>query len=271
MSAPNLAPPVGAATKPKQEIKEFGVTSGRQVCHERIVIYGEGGVGKSTLAATLEGAGISPLFLDLEGGTRKLTVDRIDMMNASWVDLVDQARADREHKAIVIDSFTKAVGLAEQYVLDTVPTSSGGKAKSLKSYGWGDGDAYHMEAVRAFLKALDRVSYKRHVVLLCHSTAERVPNPAGADYLQYQPMLPKSNKGDIRGLVRDWADHLLFLEASRDVDKDGKAGGTCTRQIHATSLPHAWAKSRGMSGSYQVEENSSAYWKHFLKTIGGNA
>ena len=76
------------------------ITKGKQTRAQRVVIYGVESVGKSTFAAKFP----KPLFLDIEGGTSHLDVDRCEVSN--WKQLTDalaEAKAT-DYKTIVIDS-----------------------------------------------------------------------------------------------------------------------------------------------------------------------
>ena len=86
----------------------------------------------------------------------------------------------------------------------------------------------------------------RNVVLVCHDCTSTVPNPAGEDWLRYEPRLqsPNSGKASIRLRVREWADHVLFVGYDVSVGKDGKGRGAGTRTLYSAEVPHCMAKSR---------------------------
>ena len=69
--APKPPPPVNAR---EEAPREFPVTSGKIDAPQKVVLYGAGGIGKSTLAALAPGA----VILDIEAGTRDLDAERIE-------------------------------------------------------------------------------------------------------------------------------------------------------------------------------------------------
>ena len=66
-------PPPGAVAEQPQSDRQFAITSGRIEGPQRIVLYGPGGIGKSTLASLAPGA----VLLDIEQGSRELDARRI--------------------------------------------------------------------------------------------------------------------------------------------------------------------------------------------------
>jgi hypothetical protein len=106
-------------------------------------------------------------------------------------------------------------------------------------------------------------------VLICHDCTSTVPNPAGEDWLRYEPRLqsPNSGKASIRLRVREWADHVLFV--GYDVAaKDGKGKGSGTRTLYRAELPHCMAKSRTGADPIPLGHDGAAVWSEIIK--GGN-
>jgi hypothetical protein len=253
---PNTAAP--AAARPA---RTFAVNTGVARSTHKVCLYGKGGSGKTTLASLMTQAGVKPLFLDLEGGTLDRDVARVTDIG-TFDDLRDALHSTEllaPFGAVVVDTATRAEELAVAWTLANVQTEKGAAAKNIKSYGWGDGDRHVFDTFLLLLQDLDAVACDRHVVLICHAAEDTVPNPAGQDYLAWQPRLQKARKGDIRSKVKEWCDHLLFIDMERFVD-DGKAMGDCKRIIHPAELPHAWAKSRTMAEPVVFEKDSGALW-----------
>lgn len=234
--------PTGAA---RGKVK-FGAIN--RAAGHRIVIYGPGGIGKTTLCSQLPGP-VAVFDLDeslgklgLEG---MLPVDGIE----SWQDMRTALQSDGwdDVKTIVIDTATKAEELAVAHTLATVKHEKGHVLSSIEGYGYGKGFQHVFEVFLPLLADLDRhCRAGRNVVLVCHDCTSNVPNPAGDDWLRYEPRLqsPSSGKASIRLRIREWADHVLFLGYDVDVDKDGKGRGCGTRTIYTAELPHCMAKSR---------------------------
>ena len=68
----------------------YTVSSGVIHAPVKVVLYGPEGIGKSTFAAKFP----SPVFIDTEGGTKKLNVNRLPQPT-SWAMLMDEANEVR--------------------------------------------------------------------------------------------------------------------------------------------------------------------------------
>ena len=168
-----------------------------------------------------------------------------------------------EIKSIVIDTGTRAEEMAVVQTLATL-TADGKKVGNVEGYGYGKGYGYVFDTFLPLLADLDRHSRAgRNVAILCHDCTSTVPNPAGEDWLRYEPRLqsPNSGKASIRLRVREWADHVLFLGYDVDVGKDGKGRGAGTRTIYPAELPHCMAKSRTTQTPVPViNGQGAAFW-----------
>lgn len=124
---------------------------------QRIVIYGGGGKGKTSLAATLP----SPMFIFL--GSERPSTDVPNIPNVkSWEDIRAVLREPSLWtgvESIVIDSATVAEALAIDFTLRTVKTEKGG----VLQFG-GEGCA---EAFNHFAEGIARLSYCPGGVRFC--------------------------------------------------------------------------------------------------------
>mgnify|MGYP000848830738 FL=1 len=263
-SPPKVQAPPQAA-KPREEPKRFTVTTGTVKSAQRIGIYGESGAGKTSLTSE---SGRPTLFIDLQGGTRNLDVARIEGVS-NWDDLRFLLRDKgllKPYDIIAIDTGTEAQDLAEQWTIKHVPNSSGKYVQSLKHFGYGEGYSLMYDTFCLLLQDMDGIiETGKHVVMILHATPERVPNPAGDDYLQVQPRLLRAKNADLRARVREWLDHLFYLEVAKDLAEGGKVRAAY-RLVHPTELPHAWAKSRTLSTPMQYDLGSgSNIWQQILR------
>lgn len=213
---------------------------------DRIVVYGTGGIGKTTLCSYLP----APGFFDLERGTRKLDVQR-DVVE-SWPELRSKVAGFADAppsgaRSIVIDTASIGEELAKEHVIATRLTEKGKRVDSIEGYGFGKGWQFVYDEFVALLADLDRVVDRGfNVCLIAHDVSTVVPNPTGEDYLRWEPFLyggDKRGRANVRGLVKNWAEHVLFLGYDVAVE-EGKASGSATRTIYTLELPTHIAKSR---------------------------
>ncbi|MEO0966014.1 MAG: ATP-binding protein [Planctomycetota bacterium] len=268
MTRPAPPPPTKNGT-PKRSAPSFSISSGTARHAHRVGIYGTGGVGKSTLASLLAQVGDPPVFIDLEGGSADLDVQRVNGVS-SFADLRDCLSTDGlfpDGSAIVLDTATRAEAMAVRHVIENVPHEKGNAIRSIEDYGFGKGMAHVYEAFMLLVGDLERLHRRgHHVVLIMHDCTSSVPNPAGDDWLRYEPRLqsPSSGKNSIRLAVKEWLDHLLFVGYDVAVNDAGKATGSGTRAIYPHELPTHMAKSRTLRDPIVYAEGDASLWRSML-------
>lgn len=216
----------------------FEITSGKIESAQKVVVYGPEGIGKSTFAAFFPGG----LFVDTEGSTKHLSVDRLpaptswDMINRqiSWV------LENKPCKTLIIDTADWAERLCKEYVI----MQNGWK--SIEDPGYGKGFTVLAEVWGRFLNRLQEVTDSGiHVVLTAHAMMRKFeqPDELGA-YDRWELKLEKKTAG----LTKEWADLVLFANYKTTVITDSKTkskmatGGE--RVMYTTHHP-AWdAKNR---------------------------
>lgn len=267
---PFRAPPPPPGARPS--IRAFEVGSGIVTSPQRVVLYGSGGIGKTTLVSLLTEIGKRPLFLDVESGTGRLAVDRVESKHLqAFADVRAALCSDSlwaDHDVVVIDSLSKVEDMAAVHVCEEA-----GKDK-IEDVDGGFGKGYRRlyETILSLLTDLDtHVRAGRDVVLIAHETKASVPNPHGEDFLRYEPRLYQANKHSVREKVKEWADHLLAV--LYDVStKEGKATGHGSRAIYLKELPTHVAKSRDNHApderveSMPYDEGDPAIWRYLFQT-----
>ena len=170
---------------------------------QKMVLYGPEGVGKSTFAAQLP----QPLFIDTEGGTRHLDVQRFAERPSSWTLLLEQVRFVQSHsdlcRTLVIDTADWAEALCVRHICDKAQLGG------LEDFGYGKGYVYLQEEFARLLQCLTDLVEGRgvNVLLTAHAMMRKFEQPQelGA-YDRWELKLSKK----VAPLVKEWADLLLF-------------------------------------------------------------
>jgi hypothetical protein len=228
------------------------IVKGKQQRPQRVVIYGVESVGKTTFASKFP----NPLFLDIEGGSNHLAVDRVAV--SSWKELGEciQEASRTDYETVVIDSADWAERLAVEDLLAT------NKKQSVEDFGFGKGWVMAAEKVSRFLTALDAlIDAGKHVVVLAHSKVQRTEPPdILAAYDRYELKLSKQSSP----LVKEWADELWFFRfKTKAVSQEGgkaKGVGGKERVIYTTHSAAYDAKTRsGLAEELPMEWESVAH------------
>jgi hypothetical protein len=227
------------------------ISSGKKGRAQKVVIYAPEGFGKSTLASRFP----APLFLDVEGSTAQLDVDRIERADLPDLRAVEAALAEivkaRPCGTLVIDT----VDWLESMALDAIVADANSpKIKGVEDFGYGKGYTLLKERVTILLSRLDAViSAGITVVLLAHSKVTKFEPPDGEGaYDRYELKLTKH----VAPLVKEWADALIFGNWKTQIrERDGgklQGVGGRERLMHCTRAA-AWdAKNR--HGLAEVEK-----------------
>jgi AAA domain len=209
----------------------------------RVLIHGQEGVGKTTLAAKFP----KPVFLQTEDGVPAgLKVATFGLLS-NYTDVRDALAAlgnePHDFGTVVLDSADKLEGLIWADVCAT------NNWPSIEAPGFGKGYVVADRWWRDFLAALDWLRRERGlaIVLLAHSAVETINDPRAPTYTSYQLRLHKR----ARGLVQDEMDAIAFLAAdvvvvSEDAGfkKRNRADGGSARWLHFEGRPAFVAKSR---------------------------
>lgn len=205
-----------------------------------MVLYGPEGIGKSTFAAQLP----QPLFIDTEGGTRHLDVQRFAERPSSWTQLLEQVKYVQSHpevcRTLVIDTADWAEALCVRHICDKA------QLDGLEDFGYGKGYVYLQEEFARLLQLLTDLAEGRgvNVLLTAHAAMRKFEQPQemGA-YDRWELKLSKK----VAPLVKEWADLLLFANYEvitlTDANKHKKATGG-ERVMFATHHPCWDAKNR---------------------------
>jgi hypothetical protein len=192
------------------------VTSGKQALPPRLMVFGQEGVGKSTLGNSAPGA----VFIDAESGLGEINCARFpravcgkDIMDA----LVELRTANHPYQTVVLDTADAIERLfhadvCAKYGVSTIEKAAGG-------YGKGYGEAAAM--VEKMLAALDTLRLERNmiVIILAHAKVEKFADPVeGVEYDRYSPRLHKT----AAALINEWSDAVLFATRRMRIERNDK-------------------------------------------------
>lgn len=213
----------------------------------KVLVYGVAGVGKTTFASEFP----KPLFLDLDRGSEKLDVERVEGLQ-EWPDFVSTLREiaetlvrgeDFPYQTVVIDTADKAAEMCSRYICNR-----DGK-KNIEDYGYGKGYGFLAASFSTDFLVWTQaiVDAGVNVVIVGHSMQRQAVNPDTAEaYDHWELKLPGKNANSIGALVKEWADMVLFAYQTTDViNKDGKkVARNLRRMMRTQTSPFADAKTR---------------------------
>lgn len=218
------------------------IISGKIIKPQKVVIYGPEGIGKSTFAAQFP----KPLFIDTEGSTSHLEVDRLPRPT-SWQMLKqyikDLKGGTMGYHTLVIDTADWAERLCEEAICQ-----SNGKI-GIEDFGYGKGYTYVKEEFGRLLDSLsDLIDAGMNVVLTAHSIIRKfeLPEETGA-YDRYELKLGQKAGNQCAALAKEWADMVLFVNYKEIVitTKDNKKKVSGGKRVMYTAHNPCWdAKNR---------------------------
>lgn len=222
-------------------MSKYAVTSGVQAAPVKTVLYGPEGIGKSTFASHFP----DPVFIDTEGGTKRLNVARLPQPT-SWAMLLDEVAEVRKGNVPCGTLVLDTADWAERLCIQAVCARA--KVNGIEDFGYGKGYTYAKEEFAKLLDALEEVLNAGHnVVVLAHAAITKFEQPDAVG--NYDRWSMKTSK-QVAPLLREWCDMLLFANYKTVVEKAGsgpnaknKASGG-RRVLYTTHHPCWDAKNR---------------------------
>lgn len=209
------------------------IISGRVEKAKRLLIHGEAGVGKTTLASRLGKAIIIPT----EDGSNHLDVDRLPLCTSyskllesiAWVGTAKK-NGEIDHDVVVLDSIDWAENFIEaDLVRDAFDQS------------YGKGNVEIGARIGKILRYLDGLlELGMQVVVIAHSEVKSLELPEGGSYSRWQPKLSKRSNAR----VQEWCDSIGFCRVEVMVTKEstgfsergvGKATGRRVLHLNPTA------------------------------------
>lgn len=190
----------------------------------KVVLYGPEGIGKTSFAAKAP----NPLFIDTEGSTTRLNVRRLPAPQ-SWAMVLEQVQwviyNPQACGTLVVDTADWAQRLATNAVCAKL--NVGG----IEDLGYGKGYSYVYEEFGRLLNLLDQVIDRGiNVIVNAHAAMRKFEQPDEmGSYDRWEMKLNNSQKCSIAGMVKEWADMVLFANYEtivvKNENKKGKAQG----------------------------------------------
>lgn len=235
---------------------------------EKIILYADSGMGKTTVAAMLP----APTFAGLDDGGRKIRhpVTGEKLKNIPGIETFDDFRTAtqqpdllNDYETFVVDTGNILEGWALDWMLQNITGDKSTLMKNIEQYGWGKGYRHLYDTMRLPLADFDALIRRgKNVCILCQMNQISIANAGGEDYLCDVPKLqPKHGATPaIWGLWCEWADHVLKISnegviATKDSEKSKVAKATSTGNriihVHAPEV-HYKAKSRTIPHTFPV-------------------
>lgn len=261
----------------------FTTGAPKEVKGWRILIHGNAGTGKTTLAAYAPGAAV----LDCENNFQQLKVrDKAKCFTPdSWLSLLDALALSGANalpwfssgiKSIVIDSLTSCERMASDFVLNG--PEFGGDTSKYNSFGRGTAVVYlQMEKLRLLLESHTKAG--RHVICIAHSRDGERVNTEGEDTKYIEICLNNGDKTNVAKSFINWADAVACVYFPASTKENIRKANTSARCIDFVAGMNFDAKNRidgnpdthtiGSSGKGPDEKQAVEFWRLVLPTIGG--
>lgn len=250
---PKKAPP--KKTEAPKPSKNFSVASwGEKVKGEKILIYGNSGLGKTTLAAMAP----NPVFIALDDGSSKIKhpITGESLKYIEGVSSFDDARAVlQDHDlldpfdTVVVDTGDVLEQLGLQWTFDNVKTDKGATVSRIEGYGYGKGYRHLYDTMRLPLADIDRLAnLGKNVILICQMNQVEIAHAGGENFLCDVPSLqPAHGKGTpaVWSLYVQMFDQVWKIGYGDIAARGGKAASSGERVIFTQGQVYFQAKSRG--------------------------
>jgi len=242
---------------------------------EKIILYGNTGMGKTTLASMAP----NPVFIGLDDGGRKIKNPKTG--KALWhipgIDIYEDVRAALNAcltlncQSIILDTGTFFQHWAEDYVLRTVSVRNAKGMPSLtpdhiEDYGWGKGYKHLWDVMRLPLLDFDKlIGVGKNVIIIAQLTCHKHTNDIGEEYWKEGPEFYHSEKNfSILKMWAEWADHIFRIRYQQTRVPKGKkkALGDSTHVIDTKGNDTFYAKSRTLDTpliSFSTKDDDSLW------------
>lgn len=182
---------------------------------ERIIIFGDGGMGKNTLASLAPNS----IFLPLSDGGKRIRsaltgkkcspVKGIETF-ADLMELLDDPNFFKPNQIPVLDDLSTLEAWIESHIIENY-TVKGKKASSFREFGW-DGAGHIVFELRKMQTRIDRLIQKGITfVFLSHRQIVNMAN-ADQDFIISTLKLRHQRNDSPLETMFHWADHVVEIE-----------------------------------------------------------
>ena len=193
----------------------------------RILLYGEPGIGKTSLAASFP----APVFLQIEDGTPSdlelSSFGKIETFGEVMESLAALYAEKHDYQTIVIDSISELQRLVFKETCER-GDDKGNKKTNIEDFGYGKGYVYATRVWQDFIDGLDalRRDIGMTIVLIAHATVDRFDDPETVSYNRYEIDL----HGKSVGAIEREMDAILLIKRSITV-KEHEEGFNSKRAV----------------------------------------
>lgn len=214
---PKKSPPLSSTAKPTDNKNRFKARKWDTAnTGERVIIYADGGRGKTTLSSLAP----KPVFLALSDGGREvrdpITNEKIDYIPsiANHEDLLlalEEPGVFDGFDSIILDDYSVLQRWIKEYIVRHYPLAGGKAASNFRDFGW-DKAGHLVREFTRFNSLIDKlVNQNKTFIGIAH---ESVINIAGAeqDYIICTMDLDHQKGESVRNTVFYWADHVVQID-----------------------------------------------------------
>jgi len=233
-----------------------------------VIIYGQGGIGKTTLGAHMP----SPVFLQPEEGLKsgqKVDASGLIKSYKDMVGMIDWLiTAEHKYQTVVLDGIDSIEKLIREDICSV-------GVKTLADFPYGKGYELFKNEWERLTDKLTLLNQKKKMIILLlgHSKISRVEIPGSDPYDQNSIEIDKRGFGKLF----NWADIVLFLSYRVSIiQQEGsfgniktKALGDGSRILYTSERPAYKAKNR-YSFPHEIEVEDGApenFWPEMKKLI----
>ena len=240
----------------------------------RLIVYGEPGIGKTTLGCHAPNV----LLIPTEDGAAGMDVMQLpsDRVCQTWEDVLKAVGTllgdDHDRKWVVIDTINGVTDLCAQFICDRDFNGNWEATKGKDGYNaFARGDKAMAQEFKRLIKGLDllRTEKDMGIILLAHQGLHRSGNALGEDFMKFGADVNKH----AWSLLLGWADHIghacrdFAVHVPRGKEDAGKGVAkerTQTRWLVFDGGPGRDAKSRA---GYEMPERIELKWSEYADNI----